>query len=102
VEGGSKVRIETDWSLADVEDQHSFWLRNGPPSNIVLTQIAGVLGIRFEAKPQDETTDDEEPVRGDGPSILELSKMVEAPRDIGGTLEASKAVFSLINSGASR
>jgi hypothetical protein len=53
IEGGSKRRIEEEWTLIDYEEQRDYW-DDCPPANITLGMIASALGIEIDGRAEPE------------------------------------------------
>ena len=90
IEGGSKRRIEDDWSLADVEAQRAYWGEVGPPPNIAILAIAASLGM-------DLTKKSDAPGETGAPSGPSIAEIAAATADLigpgGDTSKASQAVL---------
>lgn len=97
IEGGSKRRIEEDWSLEDYRAQRDYWIEYGPPLNIAAIAISTALGIELISKKPKES---EEEIPLSGPSIEELTKLAQTKIERSGdTMNATKAVLLAMNGG---
>jgi len=77
VEGGSKVRIEADWGIADAQAQRDWWKRNGPPLNVAVLIVGSQLGIDWKFSDDPETT--AIAPAAPGPTIAELAAITPPP-----------------------
>jgi len=93
VEGGSKRRIEEEWTLIDYGEQRDYW-EDCPPANITLGMIASALGIKIDGRAEPEYGS---LVPDDGMSIAEIAAKIKPPKAGGSTLEASQEAWRLLN-----
>jgi hypothetical protein len=97
VEGGSKRKIEEEWSLWDYGEQADFWTER-PPLSVSVMIVGAALGVKWDALREKlhEGVQGAEPMElppDAGPSIAELAKNITPPRHMGSTLAASAEVL---------
>jgi hypothetical protein len=99
MEGGSKRRIEAEWSLDDYAEIKAYW-REYPPPQMMLKLIAMGVGVKFNEAADQPPGQMEEIDAPAGPSIAEIAASLSAPPiPKGETLDASREALKFMLAG---
>jgi hypothetical protein len=96
MEGGSKRKIEEEWTLDDYAEIRRYW-QTTPPPHISLMLIAKAHGAKFEKLEEPEGGSLEYQSAEGGLSVAEIAARIKPPSDLSsGDVSASREAIRLM------